>query len=171
MLKYIMIAVVVLLCVNTTNAQIKPLADTAVVIFNDTFPKPVGYINDYDSLLTKAEIEDLAEIVINHQRKRGDQIVVATITSIYPYQNLYDYSLSLANHWGVGSKETNNGITIVFYRAGKEMRIQNGDGVMLRLTNAETQRIMDEVMIPHFRTGQYYTGIRAGLVEMIKELE
>jgi len=143
---------------------------------NDTiecvnFKNTVGYVNDFENIFTKKESDTLFEIILNHEKKTTNQIVIVSTSNIASYKNINDYSLDLANCWGVGVKGKNNGIAIVLSKKLRAMRIQVGDGLLDKLTNQETKKIIDEIIIPDFKEGNYYKGIKNGLEAIISEIE
>jgi uncharacterized protein len=135
------------------------------------FPQLVGYVNDFGGILTEEQKRELTLIIEQQEKETTDQIAVVTLTSLEPYDNLDDYSLDLANFWGIGQKGKSNGILIAIATGLKKIRIQNGYGIETRLTDVETKRIIDEIMIPAFRRGNYYEGLVKALESIKKELE
>jgi len=135
------------------------------------FPESVGYINDFENILTDQEERELTAIIKEHESKTGDQISIVTLTSLEPYDNIEDYSLDLANYWGVGQKEKDNGILIALGKGLRKIRIQNGYGIEKRLTDFETKKIIDEVMIPDFKNDNYFEGLKKGVEAIIEELK
>lgn len=134
------------------------------------FPEYRGWVNDFDGILNKKEEKTLAAKIVQHKKRFGDQIAIVTLKDIQSYQNLESYSLDLANFWGVGETGKNNGILIAVCPSCREVYIQNGDGVMQRLSNEETREIIDSQMLPEFKSQNYYTGINKGLDAIIAEL-
>ncbi len=135
------------------------------------FPESVGYVNDFENILTDQEERELTAIIKEHESKTGDQISIVTLTSLMPYDNIDDYSLDLANYWGVGQKEKDNGILIALGKGLRKIRIQNGFGIEKRLTDLETKKIIDEEMIPNFKNDNYFEGLKRGLKAIIEELK
>lgn len=138
---------------------------------NSTFPEPIGYVNDFEDILTEQEEQELTRMIKAHEDRTTDQIAVVTLTSIKPYDTMEAYSLDLANYWGVGQKGKDNGILIALSKEQREIRIQNGPGIEKRLTDAETQAIIEDVIIPRFKDDDYYEGLRKGLEAIIGELQ
>jgi uncharacterized protein len=135
------------------------------------FPDRIGFVNDFDKIFTNDQIKELDEIIRQHEKETSNEIAIVTIDSIKPYQNLFDYSLDLANEWGVGKKNKNNGITIVFGKRIREIQIQVGYGLEKKLKDEEAKRIIDSTIIPEFKKGDFYLGIKNGLIEIIKEIK
>ena len=138
---------------------------------NINFPKSIGYINDFENILTDQEEKELTAIVKEHELKTTDQIAIVTLTNIEPYDNIDDYSFDLANYWGVGQKDKNNGILIALGKNLRAIRIQNGIGIEKRLTDTETKKIIDEVMVPEFKENNYFIGLKKGVVAITEELK
>lgn len=138
---------------------------------SEFFPKPVGFINDFENILSEREEQELTELIKEHESRTTDQIAIVSLTSVEPYENIDDYSFDLANYWGVGQKDKNNGILIALGKDLRKIRIQNGIGIEKRLTDTETKKIIDEVMIPEFKKDNYFTGLKKGVEAIIDELE
>lgn len=135
------------------------------------FPTYVGYVNDFEEIFTKDQISVLNKIIEKQEKETSNEIVIVSIQSYAPYSALFEYSLELANYWGIGKKDKNNGIAIVFGKQIRQIRIQVGYGLENKLKDEESKKIIDNTIIPEFKKGDFYTGIKNGLVEIIKEIE
>ena len=135
------------------------------------FPQPIGYISDFEGILTEQQEQELTLLLKKHEQETTDQIAIVTLASLKPYDNINDYSLDLANYWGIGQKDKNNGALIALGKGLRNIRIQNGYGIESRLTETETKKIVDEIMIPQFKAGNYYEGLKKGLKAIIEELK
>jgi uncharacterized protein len=130
-------------------------------------PGYVGYVNDFENILSEKQEKELSEIIERFEKRSSNQIAIITVDSITPYTNMKDYATSLANKWGVGQKVKNNGLLIVISSKLRQSRIATGLGTEKVLTDQMCQRIIDEHMIPHFRKGEYFKGLQEGLTELI----
>lgn len=135
------------------------------------FPENVGFVNDFEGILTQDQIKVLNDIISKHEKETTNEIAIVTIKSFEPYNTLFDYSLDLANYWGVGKKEKDNGIAIVLGKQIRQIRIQVGYGLENKLKDEEAKRIIDSIMIPEFKNGDFFTGIEKGLLAVIKEIK
>ena len=135
------------------------------------FPTYVGYVNDFEGIFTKDQISELKKIIEKQEKETSNEIVIVSIESYAPYKTLFEYSLELANQWKIGKKDKNNGIAIVFGKQIRQIRIQVGYGLENKLKDEVAKKIIDNTIIPEFKKGDYYTGIRNGLIEIIKEIE
>src|SRR5580704_11222173 len=79
-----------------------------------TFPEATGWVNDFEEVIDSATEEKLTKLIVAHNKKTSNQISIVTISSIAPYDYLADYAKDLSNAWGVGEKDKNNGVTIIY---------------------------------------------------------
>ena len=135
------------------------------------FPEATGWVNDFEEVIDSATEDKLTKLIVDHNKKTSNQISIVTISSIAPYDYLADYAKDLSNAWGVGEKDKNNGITIIYSKALHEVRIATGTGIEKKLTDAMCQKIVDELMIPPFKKGDYGKGLVDGVTELIRILE
>lgn len=134
------------------------------------FPKPVGFINDFDGVFSETEEATLLKLVKEHQAETSNQIAVVTINDLMNYDTIEQYSLDLTNYWGVGLKDKDNGVLIVIHVKNRNLWIQNGDGITDKLTDAETKHIIDSQITPSYKKGDHYGGTYKGIEHIIKEL-
>jgi len=86
-------------------------------------------------------------------------------------QAIEDYSLPLANAWGIGDKERNDGLVLQVAPNERNVRIEVGKGLETVMTNDICARIIARDMIPQFRLGQLQGAIVAGTDAIIRTME
>lgn len=133
------------------------------------FPKSIGIINDFGQIFTESQRTELTKILYDYDIETTRQIVVVTIDSIKPYNNIQKYATDLGNNWGVGTAEKNNGLTIVVCNPCKQIGIATGLGTELILTDEICKNIIDQTIIPEFKNGEFYSGIKSGVTEIIEK--
>ncbi|MBC8753507.1 TPM domain-containing protein [Kordia sp. YSTF-M3] len=170
--KSLLLTLLVTLCVSC-EATHKPhyTAATAENRADTVFPIPTGFINDFDNILSDEQEAILLNLVKQHEAETSNQISIVTLTSIQEYSGLEEYSLDLANNWGVGQEGKNNGVLIALYMKDRRIWIQNGDGIMEKLTDDETLAIINKTIVPEFKKDDYFTGFQKGVEAIIKELK
>ena len=97
------------------------------------------------------------------------QLVVAT-TPTLDGNNINEYSLDLANAWGLGDAKRNDGLLVLVAPKERRVRIEVGYGLEKAVTNDEAQTIIDKRILPHFRSGDFETGISKGVDELVQEV-
>jgi uncharacterized protein len=133
------------------------------------FPDPVGHVNDFESILTPEQRNELDSIANNWREKTTNEIAIVTIDSIQPYTSFVKFAADLGNYWGIGKDDKDNGLLIVVSKNLREMRIAAGYGTEKILTDSILTTIIETTMLPHFRNGEYYEGIKAGMLECISQ--
>lgn len=136
------------------------------------FPPPTSFVNDYENILTQAEEDTLNQMIKAHKQLTTDQIAIVTIKDYpAPYADINRYSLDLANDWGIGTKAKSNGVLIAISVNNRAVRIQTGTGTELRINDYVVKQIIDKYMMPNFKNGLYYQGIKQGTIAMIDSLQ
>lgn len=143
---------------------------TGLLQAQKTMLQPTGYlVNDFAGLMSRPQLDDLGRKLTNYARETSIQIVVVTETSLEG-EDIFDYSNRLARTWGIGaSKEKSNGILLYIAKDERKVRIQTGYGVEGFLTDALSRRIIEQIIVPAFKNGDYYGGID-GATSSIMEL-
>jgi uncharacterized protein len=76
--------------------------------------------------------------------------------------------LRVAEAWQLGRRGVDDGALLVVALEDRELRIEVGYGLEGALTDATANRIIDEAIVPHFRNGDLYGGLAAGVDRMIQ---
>ena len=70
-------------------------------------PRPAGHVNDFADVLDAATKQRLEKVLENLKQRTGVDFVVATVKSTGG-EDLYDYSLRIANDWAIGAPASPN---------------------------------------------------------------
>lgn len=123
------------------------------------------YVNDFARIMTQRDTDDLMDALGALERQTGIEIVVVTIKSLADYgaqdMALPTYAANLFDSWGVGHKEANNGLMILFSLNDREVWIEMGQGYAGQY-NTQLQNVVDSRMLPYFREGEYSRGLYEG---------
>lgn len=134
----------------------------------DSVPENIGRINDYEGILTSKEIRSLNSYLMKYEIRTSRQVAILTIERIPQGQTMKDFSLAVANTWGIGQAGADNGLLIVVSKNSREARIATGLGTEKVLTDQVCKDILDNTMIPEFKKDRYYKGLMNGLKKIIK---
>jgi uncharacterized protein len=119
-----------------------------------------GRVNDYAHLLSDAERSGLEARLADLEKHTGAQVAVLTVDTLGD-EPIEDYSIRVVETWKLGQKGKNNGVLLLVARNDRKMRIEVGYGLEGALTDAACSRIIDELMRPRFRAGEFGPGIDA----------
>ena len=160
-------------CKSTQPEKAEPKTDAPKVVFDfsemkkSDLPEATGIINDYGQIFTEAQRTELSKILYDYGNETTRQIAVVTVDSIKPYTEIQKYATDLGQKWGVGSNEKDNGLVIVLCNPIREIGIATGTGTEKILTDEICKMVIDSTIIPEFRNGKYYDGIKSGVAELI----
>ena len=116
---------------------------------------PTGHL----SASTRARVDSIAATL---ERETSAEIAVAVIDSLEGLEPA-DAALLLHRRWGVGKRERDNGIVLLWSPARRQIFVSVGYGLEGVLPDARTGRIQDREVLPAFRRGDFDAGIVAGV--------
>jgi uncharacterized protein len=134
-----------------------------------SFPPLTGRVVDDAGILsadTKAQIANISAAI---ESKTTDQLVVATVKSLQGYE-IEDYGYQLGRSWGIGQKGKDNGLILLVAPNEKRVRIEVGYRLEGQITDAESKLIIENIMLPAFRKGDYNGGVLQGTVALTQLL-
>jgi uncharacterized protein len=160
-------------CENATKLMrnSRPTKEIPGFVMNEV-PEHVGLVNDYENIYTESEEAYLDSLVLEIEKESSIEIAIITLDDKMTTTKDFDsLTLVIAKTWGVGKPKKNNGILIGISSVLRKIRIQNGLGIEKIVSNEATKAIIDEKMIPLFKTNQYFEGTRMGIKEMYAKLK
>lgn len=132
-------------------------------------PKKETSIYDTANILSKGQALYLEQKLINYSDSTSTQIVIVTEKTLKGD----DISLTATNwaqKWGVGDKNKDNGIFILVASEDRKIDISTGYGIEYRLTDLMAERILNRVILPEFKQGDYFSGLDKGTDAIIAAL-
>jgi len=85
--------------------------------------------------------------------------------------SIEDYTVRVAQSWGVGQKNNNNGAVLFVFVQDRKMYIQVGYGLEGALPDALAKRIIETEIKPRFRNGDFDGGLRAGVTAILQAVK
>ncbi|MDB5256031.1 MAG: hypothetical protein JWM14_726 [Chitinophagaceae bacterium] len=130
-----------------------------------------GLVFDKEELLSPQQKEELNQLYKQHEEKTSNEIVLFTTSGYDSDSSISSYATNTANKMGIGKKEKDNGVIIVFSKNRREIWIGTGYGTENVLTDQIAKKIIDSLMIPEFKEGNTYKGLYAGSKAIVTFLE
>lgn len=121
-------------------------------------PAPNRLVSDYTNTLSAPEIQHLERKLVAFDDSTSTQIAVVIMKSVGGY-DIADYGVRLAQQWGIGSAENDNGILLLVALGDRRVTIQTGYGVEGAVPDVIARRIIDNEITPAFRQEAYFQGI------------
>ena len=136
----------------------------------ENYPTLNQIVTDQAAVFSATELTSLREKLSAYETRTSHQVVVLTIRSLQG-QPIAQYANEVFNKNGLGQKDLDNGVLVVLAKADREVRIEVGYGLEGILTDALCRRIIEQQMIPNFKTQSYYLGIEEGTNTIIKLID
>lgn len=126
-------------------------------------PTPKNHFNDYAGVVRADTARELDARLATFERETSNQIVVALYPRMQSDSSVEDYTVRVAQAWGVGVKGKSNGAVLFAFMEQRQLYLQVGYGLEGALPDALAKRIIEDEIIPRFRAGDRDGGIRAGV--------
>ena len=132
-------------------------------------PALSGRVVDRAELLdTQAEAR-LTGMLAAHEKASGEQVVVVTVPDLQG-RSIEEFGVELGRAWGIGEKGKDTGALLIVARDDRRVRIEVGYGLEGRLTDAQSSVIINRIITPAFREGDFTRGITDGAAAIIQVL-
>jgi uncharacterized protein len=129
-------------------------------------PALTGRVVDEAGMLDASQRERLTAVLADYEARTGSQIAVLLVKSTEP-EAIEQFSIRVTDAWKLGRKGIDDGVLLTVARDNpsslRRLRIEAGRGVQGVLTDAQSKRILQDVIAPHFRQNHYYEGLVAGV--------
>ncbi len=134
-----------------------------------TFPaKPdkAHFYTDEAALIEASERTPLDATAYLLLKEEKMPILVVTIRSLLDHNaagySVEQYARALFDAWGIGSKDRNYGMLLLVSRGDRKARIELG-AAWGRTHDTQSKQIMDQLVIPQFKRGNFSLGILEGV--------
>jgi len=139
---------------------------TQVTLADVAVPPLTGRVVDLTGTLSNAEIAAQSQRLAELEKRKGSQIAILIVPTTQP-ETIEQYSIRVAEAWKIGRRKIDDGALMVIAKNDHKLRIEVGYGLEGALTDVTARRIIDEVIAPRFRSGDFVGGINAGLTRII----
>ena len=142
-------------------------------VVETVYPDPTGYfyVEDYSHVLNeKTERFILDEAVrLNEATKAQVVVVMAPNTQS---NALYDFSVNLANRWGIGDEKLDNGVLLFFVTDPEDphVRMEVGKGLEGAIPDGKAGRILDDYAVGPRDEGLWNKAAGDSFVAVLKEV-
>ena len=133
-------------------------------------PPLSGRIVDLSATLSADQLAQLNTSLRTIEERKGSQIAVLIVPTTQP-EAIEQYAIRVAEQWKIGRKKVDDGAILVVAKNDRSLRIEVGYGLEGALNDATAKRIIDDIIVPRFKQGDFYGGINAGVDSMIKVVE
>ena len=133
-------------------------------------PPLTGRVVDQTGTLSAGEISALTQKLESLERRKGSQVAVLIVPTTEP-ESIEQFSIRVADAWKIGRKKIDDGALLVVAKNDRKLRIEVGYGLEGALTDVTANRIINEIIVPRFRSGDFAGGISAGVERIIAVID
>ena len=133
-------------------------------------PAPPNHFNDYAGIVPVGTGQVMNQTLEDFERETSNQVVVAIYPHMQSDSSIEDYTVRVAQAWGVGLKGKKNGVVLFIFSQDRKLYIQVGYGLEGRLTDARCKQIIDNEITPSFHEGDYNKGIQLGIFAILASI-
>lgn len=127
----------------------------------EALPTLNSRVVDKTNTLSAAEQGSLTKKLEAFESAKGSQIVVAIIPTTGD-ETIEQYGIRLAESWKIGREKVDDGILLIVAKNDRKLRIEVGYGLEGVVPDAIAKRIIENIILPEFRSGSFYAGINHG---------
>ena len=129
-------------------------------------PKVQGYVNDYADMISPSAESRIEAELRAFEQSDSTQISILTIPSLEG-ESIEDFGIKAGEAWKIGQKGKYNGIIFLVSKQERKIRIEVGRGLEGRVTDLMAGRIVDLVVKPSFKRGDFDGGFISGVSSLI----
>ncbi len=133
-------------------------------------PPLTGHVIDQTGTLTAEQKAALERALTAFEARKGSQLAVLMVASSAP-EEIEQYALRVAEQWKLGRRRVDDGAILVVAKNDRAMRIEVGYGLEGALNDLTSKRIISETILPRFTSQEFFGGITAGVVQIIRVVD
>jgi uncharacterized protein len=119
---------------------------------------PRRLVNDFTGLLSDQQQITLNNKLLEFNNQTSTQIYIVTHNDLQGYA-VGEFGQLMAEKWGIGQKGKDNGILVLVSPENRKVTIQTGYGLEGAVPDAIAKRLIENVITPAFKMGNYYAGL------------
>src|SRR5208282_3781356 len=127
-------------------------------------------VTDLTATLTADQAATLEQMLSEFEARKGAQIAVLIVPTTAP-EEIEQYSIRVVDQWKLGRKGVDDGVLLLVAKDDHRVRIEVGYGLEGVLPDAGANRIVEEDIVPRFRSGDFYGGIAAGVDRITRVID
>lgn len=129
-----------------------------------------AHVVDLSGTLSSAQQQVLEQRLSEFEAHKGSQIAVLIVPGTQP-EAIEQYAIRVAEQWKLGRKKIDDGAILVVAKNERALRIEVGYGLEGALNDATAKRIIDDIIVPYFKQGDFYGGINSGVDAMMRVID
>ncbi len=150
-------------CATVANGQLhwKPVSK------NEVPAKPDHLVDDLAGMLSADEQAQLEQKLDRESDSTSNQIALLIIEDLNGY-DISSLAFKIGDAWGIGGPNQDNGVLILVSQNDHAVFIATGKGMEGPIPDVTAKKIVDNIIVPQFKSGNYYQGLDEATSAIIK---
>ena len=127
-------------------------------------------VTDTTTTLNADQVSTLESRLAAFEAKKGSQIAVLIVPTTRP-EDIAQFGIRVADKWKIGREKIDDGVILIVAKDDRALRLEVGYGLEGAIPDAIAKRVIAETITPHFKAGDYYGGIDAGVQQLMRLIE
>jgi uncharacterized protein len=123
---------------------------------------PKRLVSDQASLLSSSELDYLERKLLNYEDTTSNQFAILIVKEVPGGYEYSDFAQRVAEKWGIGKKDKNNGLLIFLTLKERKVWIATGYGLEGSIPDARARQIIERYFTPYFKEDRYFQGLDQG---------
>ena len=132
-------------------------------------PEPRGWVTDLADVIPPLYEQKITDRVAALWTTTGVEVAVLTVDTFAPFPTIDEYSIAVADAWGVGAEHNDSGVLFTVALEERKVRIEVGYGLQEIIPDDVAGQILDDFVVPYLTAGDFGPGLLAG-VEAVADL-
>jgi uncharacterized protein len=124
-----------------------------------------GWVTDMAGILDTQQLRQLNEMIDELERATGAEMAVVILQRTLDAEPKA-FATALFNRWGIGKKSENKGVLVLVALQQRRIEVETGYGIEGILPDSEIGMLLQDIVVPAFRRGDY----GGGLIALVREL-
>lgn len=126
------------------------------------------YLNDYAQIIDESTKRDLKELVSSIKQRNRDKIelIIAVFKSLEGWET-QEFAAQYGEKWRLTKKGRDNGVILLVALGERRVTIGVGQNLKNILTDQTVDDIIKNIILPHFKQGEYVQGIKKGAQKIV----
>lgn len=137
---------------------------------NVPVPALQAHVTDLTGTLSASQQAQLEQTLSIFEAQKGSQIAVLIVPTTQP-ETIEQYGIRVVTAWQLGRKGIDDGALLLVAKEDRALRIEVGYGLEGVIPDAVANRIIDEIITPYFKQGDFDGGIQAGIDRLLRVVE
>ncbi len=136
--------------------------------YNTKFPvTSLGSTYDYGHIFSNSQVKEL-DLAAFDLRSKSEIAIVTIDSTCTSKESFNDLAHAIAKDWHA-EKHRKSRVLMVISKLLNEIEIVSNHAIDAKLTEAEKDKVINEIILPEFMKGNYFEGTKKGILALKQE--